>query len=92
MQDGQPKIYKQSNLTFIVTPQRITVRTSLPQTFFLEPKAHYWKRRIKLIAVMIELNEIRNLNELAEWTRPGVDWVSTRVNYPLENEKEVVYS
>lgn len=86
------KIYRQKNLTFIVSPQRITVRTSLPQTFFLQPKAHYWKRRVALIARMIEINEIRNLNELAEYTRPGVDWVTTRVNYPLENEKEVVYS
>jgi hypothetical protein len=89
---GETKIYRQKNLTFIVSPQRITVRTSLPQTFFLEPRQHYWKKRVALIAMMIELNEIRTLNELAEWTRPGVDWVSTRVNYPLENEKEVVYN
>lgn len=79
------KIYRQKNLTFIVSPQRITVRTSLPQTFYLEPVAHYWRRRERLIGMMIELGEIRTLEELATWTRPGVNWVSTRVNYPLEN-------
>lgn len=90
MHDGQPKIYKQSNLTFIVTPQRITVRTSLPQTFFLEPKAHYFNRRVKLISAMIMLGEIRSLEELAEWCGYGVSWVSTSQSYNRQLEESVL--
>lgn len=26
---------------------------------------------------LIEVNEIRDLNELAQWTNPGINWVNT---------------
>lgn len=67
------KTYKQNNLTFIVTPEKIYVKTSL-QTFSLEPKAHQWKKSMHLIRIMIELEQIRNLEELATWTKPGLEW------------------
>lgn len=81
MVDQLPTVSRQGGLTFILTPNRITVRTSLPQTFFLEPKAHYWKRRLNMIRIMIELGEIRNLNELAGWCGHGIEWVSTSNKY-----------
>lgn len=69
------EIYTQGKLTFIITQERITVRTSLMQVFYLEPKAHYWQRRTKMIATLIRLNEIKNLNELSTWCGQGVDWI-----------------
>lgn len=76
MVDGA-KIYYQGNLTFIITPSKIIIQTPL-QMFYLEPRTHYWKRRIDLIKAMIELQEIRNLNELSSFCAGGnVEWVST---------------
>lgn len=87
MQSG-PQIYKQGRLTFILSPQRIIVQTSLPQTFFLEPTEHYWTRRIKLINAMIQLGEIRDLNELATWCGRGVTWVPID-NYHIEKTENL---
>lgn len=67
------KVYKQHNLSFIITPEKIFVRTSL-QAFSLEPKAHYWQKRMRLVRIMIELDQIQTLSDLAEWTRPGIEW------------------
>lgn len=47
------------------------------QAFYLEPSRHYWNRRLKMIMRLIEINEIRDLNELASFTNPGINWVST---------------
>lgn len=83
------KIYKQGNLTFIITPQRIVIRTNLGQQFYLQPKVHFWNRRLKLIQAMIELDEIRDLNELASWCASGnIEWATTDRNYKMyETEK-----
>ena len=74
----------QGRLTFVLTPERVLVRTTLPQTFCLQPKAHYWKKRLSMIRVMIELNEIRDLNELAEWCGVGIEWVTIPNKYSDE--------
>lgn len=71
-----PQIYQQNNLTFLVYSKKIVVITS-QQAFYLEPSRHYWNRRIQLIMRMIEIDEIRSLNELASWTNPGINWVTT---------------
>jgi hypothetical protein len=76
MKGEQPSIYEQGNLTFYVYSRKIVVVTP-HQAFYLEPSRHYWNRRVQLIMRMIELNEIRNLNELASWTNPGINWVAT---------------
>jgi hypothetical protein len=80
------EVYKQGRLTFILTPSRTIVKTALNQRFFLEPRMHYWQRRIRLINTMIQLGEIRNLNELAEWCGRGVEWVPT--DYTFEPRQE----
>lgn len=73
----QAEIYTQNYLTFIITPERIVVKTPL-QSFRLLPKTHYFNRRMKTIALMISLNEIRNLDELAAWCASGnIEWVPT---------------
>lgn len=87
---GETKIYRQKNLTFIVSPQRITVRTSLGQMFYLDPIAHYWRRKERTIALMIEIGEVRSLNELASWCGVGVAWVSTNHKYNTSNQDELV--
>jgi hypothetical protein len=70
------KIYKNNNLTFILDDEKIVVKTPL-QTFFLTPNAHYWNKRMNLIRLMIKLNEIHNLSELATWCNGRVSWTVT---------------
>jgi len=80
--DSTPEVYKIEKLTFIILPEKIVVKTSLGQTFYLRPKAHYWRRRLKLIESMIRLEEIRTLNELSMWcARGNIEWVDTQVLY-----------
>jgi hypothetical protein len=81
----QIETYHQGRLTFILTPDKIAIRTSLNQTFFLNPKAHYWKRRIATIRIMVQLGEIRDLNELAVWCGHGIEWVDTRQVFELDS-------
>lgn len=78
------QIYNQGSLQFILTPEKIIIITPLKQQFYLEPKMPYWKRRLKLIRTMIILNEVRSLNELASFTNPGINWVTTREDYCLD--------
>lgn len=74
--DGN-KVYRQGKLIFIITPKKTMVQTHLHQMFILEPKMHYWRRRLRLINTMIQLGEIRDLNELSEWCGHGIQWTST---------------
>lgn len=85
----ETKIYRQNKLTFIITEDRIYVKTAL-QEFFLEPRTHYWNRRTKLIKTMIELGEIRTLNELSSFCGSGnILWtINTKKIFP--NEKVVI--
>lgn len=78
MQGEQPSIYKTEKLTFLVyrNINKIVVMHN-DQAFYLEPSRHYWNRRLKLIMRLIEVNEIRDLNELAGWTNAGINWIST---------------
>lgn len=70
------KIYRQKNLIFELGESEITVKTSHVQ-FYLIPKSHYWKRRLNLIRTMIQLGEIRSLNELAEYcARGSIEWIA----------------
>lgn len=84
--DGLPKVYRQEKLTFIVTPSKTIVQTHLSQNFLLEPKFHYWRKRLRLINNMIQLGEIRDLNELSEWCGNGVQWTS--LNYKIETGED----
>lgn len=77
--------YPQKSITFIITEDRVVIRTSLGQTFYLSPKQHYWTRRVNLIRTMITLNEIRNLDELSSWCGHGVEWITTSRQYQLDN-------
>jgi hypothetical protein len=83
MDGSNTRIFEQKNLTFIVTEKRIVVQTRL-QCFYLEPKAPYWKRRLNLIRLMIQLDKIEDLNQLAEFCGPGVAWVITLQKYNKE--------
>lgn len=85
----ETKVYRQNNLTFFVDDEKIVVQTSLPQTFYLEPRAHYWRRRERLIATMISIGEIRSLQELAQWCGHGVAWVNTNQKYEVDNLEKV---
>ncbi len=90
MLGGCNKIYKQGHLTFILTPSKTLVQTPL-QAFYLEPRTHYWKRRILLIRTMVELEEIRNLNELASFCASGqVMWVAT--GNKIEKLRQIAYT
>lgn len=76
----ESKVYKNKKLMFILTPTQILVKTSA-QMFFLCPESHYWTRKLEMIRHLIEINEIRDLNELAGLTRPNIIWTSTCVKY-----------
>lgn len=78
------QIYQQGRLTFILTPHKIIVQTK-HQSFFLNPSAYCWGRRVKIIRYMIELGEIRNLSELGSWCGTGVEWVHTQQKYEVDN-------
>lgn len=84
------KIYQNSKLTFILTPTQTMVRTSL-QTFYLVPAECYWVRRLKLIRRMIEVNEIRDLNELAGYCGGHIRWTGTGVGYDISNCTRICY-
>lgn len=79
-------IYTTDKLIFIVTPEKVIVRTNLQQ-FYLLPKAHYFNRRLNLIRNLIIINEIRDLNELASYTGRGIDWVTTSIKYDLDRQQ-----
>lgn len=79
-------IYTTDKLIFIVTPEKVIVRTNLQQ-FYLLPKAHYFNRRLNMIRNLIIINEIRDLNELASYTGRGIDWVTTSIKYDLDRQQ-----
>lgn len=90
MDVGIPKVFQQDRLTFIITPNKTLVKTPL-QMFFLEPKTHYYNRRLALIRTLIELQEIRSLEELAGFCAGGnVMWTST--NAYVQTQPFVVQS
>lgn len=83
------QIYTQGRLTFIIGQRHIIVRTSL-QTFFLLPRQSYWHNRINRVRAMIELGEIRDLNDLATWCGEGIEWRVTGIPFDtLVYNKEV---
>lgn len=73
------KTYKQGGLTFTLAPKRVIVQTPM-QTFYLVPRASYWHRKIHLVRAMIQLGEIRDLNELAAFCGDCVEWRSTSLS------------
>lgn len=88
----EPRVYYQPKLTFIILSDKIIIRTHLGQQFYLAPRTHQWSRRLKVIRVMVELNEIRTLDELANWTNPGIEWLSTSRHFDVENLVQKVYA
>lgn len=86
MQGEQYKIYRQPKLTFIIYKDKILVIGGMDQKFYLIPSRHYWNRRLKLIMRLIEVGEIRDYNELASWTNPGINWVATFQKINLDPE------
>ena len=73
------KTYGEGGLRFTITPSRIYVQTSF-QTFFLLPRASYWHRRVSLVRAMIELGEVKDLNDLASFCGNYVEWRATTVS------------
>lgn len=89
---GDNMVYTQGKLTFILIGDKVIIKTSLGQQFYLLPKAHYWQRRLTLIRYMVSLGEVRSLNELASYTNPGITWEVTSEKYELDNIKERAYN
>lgn len=86
---NETRVYKVGKLNFIFYNKDIIIKTSLGQTFFLEPTG-YWtpaynRGRLALIKSMIVIGEIRDLNELAGYTRPGLKWAGTSLCYDISN-------
>ena len=78
------QVFKCNNLTFVLYGKEIIIKTPL-QAFYLYSN-EYWKagftnKRMQLIKLMIQIGEIRNLNDLASYTRPGITWTATSINY-----------
>lgn len=68
--------YRHKNLIFIITPTKIAVQTPL-QFFFLKAKEPYYGKRLKTVKMLIELGEIKTLNDLAQYTNGKIDWVNS---------------
>lgn len=81
-------VYATKNLCFVLNKNDIIIKTPL-QTFYLLPNAywtqHFASNRMCLIREMIRLGEIRDLNELAGYTRPGITWTGTEILYDISN-------
>jgi len=89
--NNQTPVFKCNKLTFILEGKDIIIKTSLNQTFFLTSN-YYWKpgftsHRLKLIRLMIQIGEIRTLDELASYTRPGLIWSTPCINYDIRQCK-----
>lgn len=78
------KVYRIGRLTFVLLPEMVLVKTPL-QAFYLMPTEPRSNKRLRVIRIMIELGEIRNLNELAGWTRPNIIWTSLQTFYDISN-------
>lgn len=78
----ETKTYDQGKLVFHLTPRYIIVCTSL-QTFFLLPRQSYWYKRLNLVRAMIEVGEIRDLNDLAYFCGDGIEWRATSLPIAL---------
>lgn len=87
-----PKIYKTKNLTFVILDKIIIVRTPL-QSFYLNPKAHQYRTKLKFIERKIVFSEIEDLNELSHWCyRFNIEWVTTSRKIDIENSRNIAYN
>jgi hypothetical protein len=76
-----------NNLTFILTPDKIYIRTKY-QCFYLEARTHYWERRLMLIRTLVQLNEIRNLEELSGYCAGGnILWQNTSIAHGAQRAR-----
>lgn len=75
MQGG---LYIYNGIVFDLRDERVRVRTVLGQSFLLEPSFHYYNRRMAKVRRMIELQEIKSLEELASHTNGVIDWIPCR--------------
>lgn len=89
MQGEQPRIYNTDKLTFYIFDNKVIIMTA-HQAFYLAPRKSYYRRRVNMISRMIEINEIRDLNELAQWSGAGVEWISTEKKHYLAPEVALV--
>ena len=90
--DSEVPVYKIKNISFILTEKHIIVKTPLQEFYLLSND--YWttrfsKNRICLIREMIKLGEIRDLNDLAGYTRPGIQWTNSRTVYNIDNCRRI---
>ncbi len=59
------EVIKCDRVSFIILDDRIIVFTKL-QAFMLKPSDYYWNKRLDSIKVYIQLNQIQDLNDVAE--------------------------
>lgn len=45
-----------------------------------------------MIRLMLELNKIHTLEDLASWTNPGIEWLSTTQHFDIENLRQTEYA
>lgn len=53
----------QGDFTFTITPERIFVENHL-NCFFMEPTEYYFRKRLRRIAIMVQLGHIRSYSDL----------------------------
>lgn len=74
----ETKTITHKGITFTITPERVYLQNRL-QAFLLEPTEYYYNKRLRRIALLIELGHIRTYNDLFEHTR-----VRDKYGYDLE--------
>lgn len=85
--------YKCRDVSFIITPTKVAVKTSL-QLFILEPAEPYFDRRLKTVRMLIEIREIDDISKLLGYSQGKLKWVAYKEKWlydkNIENEREHV--
>jgi len=73
----QVREYKYDNVCFIITEKKIAVETRL-QFFYLEPLQPYYVKRLRTIALLIEMGQIKTMTDLIGYAGGRLNWVPAR--------------
>ena len=75
--NGQHTEYNHDKVTFVLTPTKLAVQTSL-QFFVLVPAETYYKKRWHVICGLIRMGEITSISELADYSNGRLLWHASR--------------
>lgn len=82
---GEPKIYQRGEWRFSIG-DRIEIENA-NQRVYLEPKFHYYRKHLMFVRALIELDEIKDYNDLVHYCKGKID-----INYSAKQpQKQMEY-